>query len=157
MNCEGSKLGWLGRSSNGNRRRRWQVDLVSRGDVGLALTDVGLARSWVSHSLTLCLSPSRRYGSLSLSVTATPTRASESDQDGSLYSLSLSRSSHLSLSFLFFFFFSLCFLLSLFGFGLLKAKFFFFRLTWVMGSALSWLDDGLGEGGVHDFWERGRS
>ena len=57
----------------------------------------------------------------------------------------------------FFIFFFLCFLLSRFGFGLLRAEFFFFRLTWVMGFALSWLDDGLGEGGVHDFWERGRS
>ena len=125
MNCEGSKLGWLGRSSNGNRQRWRQVDLVSRGGIGLALVDVDLARSWVSHSLALVslsvslrhsdtalyLSPSRRHGSLSLSVTATPTWASESYQDGSLYSLSLSLSccSHLSLSFLFFPFF-FCFL-----------------------------------------------
>ena len=75
MNCEGSKLGWLGRSSNGNRRRQQQVDLVWRGGVGLALAGMGLARSWVSHSLALvslsvslchgdtalCLSPSRRH------------------------------------------------------------------------------------------------
>ena len=58
----------LGRSGNGNRRQQRQVDLVSHSDVGLALTDVGLARSWVrtqglSRSrLALCLS--------SLSVTA---------------------------------------------------------------------------------------
>ena len=113
---------------------------------------VSLSPAWVSLEAgfrTLSLSSC----SLSLSVTATPTRASESDQDGSLYSLSLShRLAALASHFPFFFiFFFLCFLLSRFGFGLLRAEFFFFRLTWVMGSALSWLDDGLGKVGFMIF------
>ena len=164
MNCEDSELGWLCRSSNGNRRRRRQVDLVSRGGVGLTLAGVGLARSWVSHSLALvllsvslrhgdtalCLFPSRRHrhGPLNLIKMGLCTLYLY------LYLCLVALASHFPFFFIFFF---LCFLLSRFGFGLLRAEFFFYRLTWVMGSALSWLDDGLGEGGVHDFWERGRS
>ena len=83
---------------------------------------------WVSGSLTLCLA-----------------------------SLSLCIASQCSLTFLFFFFFFfLCFLLSPFGFGLLRAEvFFFFFFKIYMGHGLlSWPDDGLG---VHDFWEGGPS
>ena len=157
MNCEGSKLGWLGRSSN-----RWrQVGLVQRGSRshrrGYYRTRLGLA---------LYLSPSWRHVSLSLSITATQTRVSVSLIKMGLclfeYSLSLSLclaalASHFPFFSFFFLFFFHCFLLSLFGFELLRAEvfFFFFRFTWVMGSALSWPDDGLGEG-VHDFWEEGQ-
>ena len=61
-----------------------------------------------------------------------------------------------SLSFLFFFSFCfLRFLLSPFGFVLLRvrAEFFFFSFKIYMGHRLlGWLDDGL-----HDFWEEGPS
>ena len=152
MNCEGSNLAWLGRSSNGNLRWQRQVDLVSRGDVGLA-------RSWVSHSLALCLSPSRTHGDTALCLS--PSRRHRHGPLNlikmglcTVYLYLIALASHFPFFFLFFFFFFfLWFLLSPFGFGLPRAEFFFFRLTWVMGSALSWLDDGLGEGGVHDCWE----
>lgn len=53
VNCEGSKLGWLGRSSNGNRQRRGQVGTV--------------VMNWVSHSLALVLlSVSLRHGDTGL-------------------------------------------------------------------------------------------
>ena len=122
MNCEGLKLGWLGKSSNGNRRRRGQMDLVSRGGVGLA-------RSWVSHSLTLvslsvslhhgdtalCLSSSRRHRHRPLNLIKMGLCT--------LYLCLVALASHFP--FFFFSFFFLCFLLSPFGFGLLRAKFFF--------------------------------
>ena len=137
------------------------MDLVSRGSVGLARSWVRTSYSIESRSrLALSLSPSRRHRPLSLFVTATPTRASELITV-LFISLCLSRSQlsplSLSLSFLFFFsFFSFVFLLSPFGFGLLRAEiFFFFGLTWVMGSGLSWPDDGLGEGGPEQKFQGG--
>ena len=72
-----------------------------------------------------------------------------------LASLSLCLASHFPF---FSFFFSFCFLrflLSPFGFVLLRvrAEFFFFSFKIYMGHGLlSWLDDGL-----HDFWEGGRA
>ena len=131
MNCEGLKLAWLGRSSNGNRRRRRQVDLVLRGGMGLAFAGVGLARSWVSHSLALvllsvslrqgdtalCLFPSRRHrhGPLNLIKIGLCTVYLY------LYLCLAALASHFP-----FFFFFLWFLLSPFGFGLPRAEFFFF-------------------------------
>ena len=99
--------------------------------------------------MALCLSPSRRHrhGPLNLIKMGLCTVYLY------LYLCLAALASHFPFFFLFLFFF-LWFLLSPFGFGLPRAEFFFFfRLTWVMGSALSWLDDGLGERGVHDFWE----
>ena len=64
-----------------------------------------------------------------------------------LASLSLCLTSHFP--FFLFFFFSLHFLLSPFGFGLLRAEVFFFFLNIYIGHGLlGWLDDGLR---VHDF------
>ena len=114
MNCEGSKLGWLGRSSNENRRRRRQVGLVSHGGVGFALASVGIAvrpvLDWVSHSLALvslsvslhhgdtalCFSPSQRHGPLNLIKMGLCTL---------YFYLYLSVSQHSPLTFLSFFFF----------------------------------------------------
>ena len=59
-----------------------------------------------------------------------------------------------SLSFFFFFFCFLRFLLSPFGFVLLRvrAEFFFSFKIYMGHGLLGWLDDGL-----HDFWEGGRA
>ena len=132
----------LGRSRNGNRRQQRQVDLVSRGGVGLALAGVGLAwSSWVrtqglSRSLSLSVTASRRHRCLSVSLRL------------ALSLVALASRSLTFLSSFFFLFFPLVFAFSVW-FWIAEGWDFFFFWFWIdMGYGLCFELAG--------WWARGR-
>ena len=118
MNCDSVKArSWAGQIG---KRQPAAAAASQRGGVGLALAGVGLV---VSLSVSL-VSPSRRHGdtAAALPLCLSPSRTLAQ----SLVALASRSLTFLSSFFFFFFFFFLWFLLSPFGFGLLRAEIFSF-------------------------------